>query len=124
MALDLYLAFVLASVVLIVIPGPNAALIVANSVAHGGRFGLLTLAGTSSAVVVHLTLTALGAWRPACARFWWRVWGCATASPAGCCWALASAWRWRAGRERKASPSPARLPPSGTPLAVHLRLRM
>jgi threonine/homoserine/homoserine lactone efflux protein len=61
MPLDLYLAFVLASVVLIVIPGPNAALIVANSVAHGGRFGLLTVAGTSSAVVVHLTLTVLGA---------------------------------------------------------------
>src|SRR5258708_22483070 len=61
MALDLYLAFVLASVVLIVIPGPNAALIVANSVAHGGRFGLLTVAGTSSAVVLHLTLTVLGA---------------------------------------------------------------
>ncbi len=60
-ALDLYLAFVLACVVLIVIPGPNAALIVANSVAHGGRFGLLTVAGTSSAVVVHLTLTVVGA---------------------------------------------------------------
>lgn len=61
MPLDLYLAFVLASVVLIVIPGPNVALIVANSVAHGARFGLLTVAGTSSAVVVHLGLTVLGA---------------------------------------------------------------
>ncbi len=61
MPLDLYLAFVLACVVLIVIPGPNVALIVANSVAHGARFGLLTVAGTSSAVVVHLTLTVLGA---------------------------------------------------------------
>jgi threonine/homoserine/homoserine lactone efflux protein len=61
MSLDLYLGFVLASVILIVIPGPNAALIVANSVAHGARFGLLTVAGTSSAVVVHLALTVLGA---------------------------------------------------------------
>lgn len=61
MALDLYLAYVLACVVLIVIPGPNAALIVANSVAHGARFGLITVAGTSSAVVVHLGLTVLGA---------------------------------------------------------------
>jgi homoserine/homoserine lactone efflux protein len=60
-ALDLYLAFVLACVVLIVIPGPNVALIVANSVAHGARFGLLTVAGTSSAVVVQLSLTVLGA---------------------------------------------------------------
>ena len=61
MSLDLYLGFVLASVVLIVIPGPNVALIVANSVAHGARFGLLTVAGTSSAVVVQLALTVLGA---------------------------------------------------------------
>ena len=61
MSAELYLAFVAACVVLIVIPGPNVALIVANSVAHGARYGLLTVAGTSSAVVVHLALTVLGA---------------------------------------------------------------
>lgn len=61
MSLDLYLAFVAASAILILIPGPNVALIVANSVAHGTQFGLLTVAGTSSAVVVHLALTVLGA---------------------------------------------------------------
>jgi len=58
---ELYLAFVAASALLIVIPGPNVALIVANSVTHGTRFGLLTVAGTSSAMVVQLTLTVLGA---------------------------------------------------------------
>lgn len=61
MPFDLYLAYVLACAVLIVIPGPNVALIVANSVAHGARFGLLTVAGTSSAVVIHLALTVAGA---------------------------------------------------------------
>jgi homoserine/homoserine lactone efflux protein len=61
MSAELYVAFVLACVILIVIPGPNVALIVANSVAHGARYGLLTVAGTSSAVVVHLALTVLGA---------------------------------------------------------------
>jgi threonine/homoserine/homoserine lactone efflux protein len=59
--IELYLAFVAACVILIVIPGPNVALIVANSVAHGARYGLITVAGTSSAVVVHLALTVLGA---------------------------------------------------------------
>src|ERR1700716_4074478 len=59
--IHLFLAFVLAVAILMVIPGPNVALIVANSVAHGTRFGLLTVAATSSAVVVHLTLTVLGA---------------------------------------------------------------
>jgi len=59
--IELYLAFIAATVVLMVIPGPNVALIVANSVAHGTRFGLLTVAATSTAVVVHLTLTVIGA---------------------------------------------------------------
>jgi threonine/homoserine/homoserine lactone efflux protein len=61
MALELYLAFIAATAILMVIPGPNVALIVANSVAHGTRFGLLTVAATSCAVVVHLTFTVLGA---------------------------------------------------------------
>jgi len=56
----LFLAFVAAVVVLMLIPGPNVALIVANSVAYGPRFGLLTVAGASSAMVAQLALTALG----------------------------------------------------------------
>src|SRR5580704_16617513 len=58
--LELYLTFVAATSILILIPGPNVALIVANSVAYGTRFGLLTVAGTSSAMVSQLALTALG----------------------------------------------------------------
>jgi threonine/homoserine/homoserine lactone efflux protein len=60
MDLSLYLAFVLATSILILIPGPNVSLIVANSVAYGTRYGLLTVAGTSSAVLVQVTITALG----------------------------------------------------------------
>ena len=60
MHLELYLGFVLASAILILIPGPNVSLIVANAVAYGTRYGLLTVAGTSSAIVVQLALTALG----------------------------------------------------------------
>lgn len=58
---DLYLAFIAATAILMLIPGPNVALIVANSVAHGTRYGLLTVTATSSAVVVQLALTVLGA---------------------------------------------------------------
>jgi len=60
MTLQLYGAFVLATAVLMAIPGPNVALIVANSVAHGVRYGLLTVAGTSSAMVLQLILTGFG----------------------------------------------------------------
>ncbi len=58
--MHLYFAFVLAVTVLMLIPGPNVALIVANSVAYGPRYGLLTVAGTSSAMVLQLALTVLG----------------------------------------------------------------
>ena len=60
MHLDLYLGFILATTILILIPGPNVSLIVANSIAHGTRYGLLTVIGTSSAIIVQLALTALG----------------------------------------------------------------
>ena len=58
--LDLYLTFVAATSLLMLIPGPNVALIVANSVAYGPRYGFLTVAGTSSAMVPQLALTAFG----------------------------------------------------------------
>ena len=60
MSLELYIAFVLAATVLILAPGPNLATIVANSLAHGPRFGLLTVAGTSSAMALQLALVVLG----------------------------------------------------------------
>jgi len=60
MPLSLYLGFITATIVLMLIPGPNVSLIVANSIAYGTRYGLLTLAGTSAAIVLQLGLTVLG----------------------------------------------------------------
>jgi threonine/homoserine/homoserine lactone efflux protein len=60
MRTELYLTFILATTILMLIPGPNVALIIANSIAHGTRYGLLTVAGTSSAMIIQLFLTALG----------------------------------------------------------------
>jgi homoserine/homoserine lactone efflux protein len=60
MTSDIFITFLIATVALIVLPGPNVALIVANSVAYGRRFGLLTVAGTSAAMVPQLALTVLG----------------------------------------------------------------
>jgi threonine/homoserine/homoserine lactone efflux protein len=58
--LALYFAFVTAVVLLAAFPGPNVALIVANSISHGTRYGVLTVAGTSSAMVVQLAITIMG----------------------------------------------------------------
>jgi threonine/homoserine/homoserine lactone efflux protein len=60
MPFDLYLAFVLTTTVLILIPGPNVTLLVATSLAHGPRRALITLAGTSSAIALQLMIVALG----------------------------------------------------------------
>src|SRR5438309_510502 len=60
MSLPLYAAFVAATVVLLLIPGPNLALLVANTLARGRRAGFATLAGTTSAMVPQLALTAFG----------------------------------------------------------------
>ena len=60
MPLDLYLAFVLATTVLILIPGPAVTLIVANSLTYGARRTLVTVAGSSSAIALLLVVTVLG----------------------------------------------------------------
>ena len=60
MPLELYLAFVLASTVLILIPGPNVTLLVATSLAYGARPALAALAGTSAAIALQLLVTVLG----------------------------------------------------------------
>jgi homoserine/homoserine lactone efflux protein len=56
----LFLAFIAAVTILMLMPGPNVALIIANSMAHGTKYGLLTVAGTSSAMIVQLILVAAG----------------------------------------------------------------
>ena len=60
MSLALTAAFLAATAVLMLIPGPNVALIVANSLSFGPRAGLITVAGTSAAMVAQLTVASLG----------------------------------------------------------------
>jgi homoserine/homoserine lactone efflux protein len=57
---SLFLAFAVAVTLLMLFPGPNVSLLVANSIAYGPRYGFLTLAGTVSAMVVQLCLTVFG----------------------------------------------------------------
>ncbi len=60
MNLELYLAFVVAATVLIVIPGPNVTVIVAHSLSHGPRHALMTVAGTNVCQVIQLAITCVG----------------------------------------------------------------
>lgn len=59
MNITLYLSFLLISVILIIVPGPNVLVIVSTSLAHGMRRGLQTVAGTSSAMVIQLLIVGV-----------------------------------------------------------------
>jgi threonine/homoserine/homoserine lactone efflux protein len=57
---ELFAAFLLITLVLMLIPGPIVTLVVATSARQGTRAGLVTVAGTSSGNAVLLTTIALG----------------------------------------------------------------
>lgn len=59
----LYIGFVLTSIALIIVPGPNVLVITSTSISHGTKRGLQTVLGTSLAMVFQLFIAASGtAW--------------------------------------------------------------
>lgn len=54
------LALILATTVLVLIPGPNVAFIVANSLRHGFKYGFITVLGTTTGVMLQLSLVVGG----------------------------------------------------------------
>ncbi|MEO0382159.1 MAG: LysE family translocator [Pseudomonadota bacterium] len=60
MALDVILALVGATVVMVAIPGPNLALFIGNTLAFGFRAGAVTVFGTALGVAVQLSLVLVG----------------------------------------------------------------
>ena len=59
MDLPLFITFIVASVALIVIPGPNVFVVVSTSISHGVKRGLQTVLGTSSAMAIQLVIAAI-----------------------------------------------------------------
>lgn len=57
---DLFLAFAAAATALILLPGPIVTLVIANSIAHGARTGLATVAGASAGNALLVAAGALG----------------------------------------------------------------
>ena len=54
------LTFVLVSIAVIAVPGPNVLVVVSTSLGHGRTRGLQTVAGTSTAMIIQLILAAVG----------------------------------------------------------------
>ncbi len=74
MALHLYLAFVAACIVLVIVPGPTVTLIVANSLRHGTRAGLLNIAGTQLGLALMIAIVIAGLASLIEAMGWWFIW--------------------------------------------------
>lgn len=60
MSLELYLAYVLACFVVVIVPGPTVSLIVANSITHGTRAGLINVAGTQAGLATMMLIVLVG----------------------------------------------------------------
>lgn len=60
MSLELYLAFLAATLVLCVVPGPVVTYLVATGIRQGPRDALIGLAGSTSALTIHMVLVVAG----------------------------------------------------------------
>ena len=60
MSAEVYLAYVLTCILITIIPGPTVTLIIANSLTHGTRAGLLNVAGTQLGLAIMLGVLLVG----------------------------------------------------------------
>lgn len=74
MSVELYIAYVAACALIGVIPGPTVTLIVANSLTHGARAGLLNVAGTQLGLLTMLGVLVVGLASIIATMGWWFDW--------------------------------------------------
>ena len=60
MSIQLYLAYLAACILIVIVPGPTTTLVIANSLTHGTRAGLLNVAGTQLGLLVMLGVLMVG----------------------------------------------------------------
>jgi homoserine/homoserine lactone efflux protein len=60
MTVTSYLAYCLAATAIIVVPGPTVTVVIANSLKHGARAGLINVAGTQAGLVLWLAIAVFG----------------------------------------------------------------
>ena len=74
MSTEIYFAYLLATIVIVIVPGPTVTLIVANSLTHGTRAGLLNVAGTQAGLAVCIAIVAVGLASLVQSIGWWFDW--------------------------------------------------
>ncbi|MFZ5673701.1 MAG: LysE family translocator [Pseudomonadota bacterium] len=60
MTLEAYIAFCIAAIAIVVVPGPTVTIVIANSLKHGARAGLLNVAGTQAGLVLWMAVAIAG----------------------------------------------------------------
>jgi homoserine/homoserine lactone efflux protein len=74
MSLEVYLAYLIACALVAIVPGPTVTLIVANSLTHGARAGLLNVAGTQLALALMIGVLIVGLASIIETMGWWFDW--------------------------------------------------
>jgi threonine/homoserine/homoserine lactone efflux protein len=74
MSLEFYLAYVLACVVVVIVPGPTVTLIIANSIRYGTRAGMINIAGTQLGLALMIGLVVVGLASLIETVEWWFDW--------------------------------------------------
>ena len=74
MSLSVYFTFLLACIVVVIVPGPTVTLIVANSLRHGRRAGMLNVAGTQLGLLLTVGIVLLGLASLIAAMGAWFIW--------------------------------------------------
>jgi threonine/homoserine/homoserine lactone efflux protein len=60
MALHTYLAYLVATIVIVMVPGPTVTLVVASGMRHGARAALMNVAGTLAGVALVFAVVGVG----------------------------------------------------------------
>src|SRR5712664_4049191 len=60
MSIELYAAYLVACLVIVIVPGPTVTLIIANSLRHGTRAGLLNMLGTQVGLALMIGVVGIG----------------------------------------------------------------
>jgi threonine/homoserine/homoserine lactone efflux protein len=107
MSPELYLTYLLACVVITTVPGPTVTLIIANSLSHGTRAGLLNVVGTQLGLGLLLAILAVGLSSIIATMGWWFDW-LRLAGAAYLVWL-----GWKLFRAPAATDAPGGVPPRG-----------
>lgn len=60
MSAELYTAYLVATLAIVLVPGPTATLVIANSLKHGTRAGILNVAGTQIGLATMIGIVGIG----------------------------------------------------------------